>query len=256
MMNFRPIFKREVKVYFGSPIAYAVIFMFLLINGFMFAFSAVNPYLRYSGEMMRNPAGADLNYVDHLLMNIFGQISVILLFMLPILTMRLFAEEKKAGTFELLLSYPVRDLDIVIGKYLSAMFMVGLMLALTGVSQVMLWMVDVREPGVVFSGYLGLLLEAAAFISLGLFLSSLTENQVIAAVLGFGSLLLIWIVQLAASGAASPWREILEHISLVAPMQDFARGVVDTRHIAYYLSFIFFFLFLTLRSLESRKWRG
>ena len=248
------IFKRELRVYFTSPIAYAVIFIFLLIAGYFF-YSSVTYFAMISLQAMRNPMVQGLNPAELVLSPMFGNISVVLLLMIPVLTMRLLSEEKKSGTFELLFSYPLRDLDVLLGKYLAALFVVALMIGLTGLYPLIMWGLGAGAWGVTVSGYLGLFLVAGAFLSLGLFVSSLTENQVVAAIVSFGALLLFWVVGWSAS-MAGPLARVLEYVSLLKHLANFARGVIDTADVAYYLCFIFLFLFLTLRSLESKWWRG
>lgn len=255
MINFWAVFKRELKVYFSSPIAYAVIFIFLVVAGYFFA-SSVSYYSLMSYQAARNPYMAQMNFTDMVLSPFFGNVSVIMLLMLPALTMRLFAEEKKSGTYELLFSYPVRETEVLLGKFCAALFVFMVMVGLTGFYQLLLWNMGLAEPGVALSGYLGLFLLGAAFISLGILVSSLTENQIIAAVISFGLLLLFWVIGWSAAAAAPPYSGFFEYISLIKHLVSFAKGVIDTADIAYYLCFTFFFLFLTLRSLESKRWRG
>lgn len=254
MFKFWPIFKRELFVYFRSPIAYAVIVMFLLICGYLFA-SSVLTYSLMSMQAAQSPF-AQLNVIDMVVMPLTGGIGFVMLFMIPILTMRLFAEEKKSGTFELLTSYPLRDVDIVLGKYLACLFVLCVMIAATGVYHLILWALGAGDPGVVFTSYLGLFLVGAAFISAGLFISSLTENQIVAAVMSFGMLLIFWLIGLSASRAGESLKPVLEYLALVGHLVSFSRGVLDTADAAYYLLFTAFFLFMTLRSLESKRWRG
>jgi ABC-2 type transport system permease protein len=255
MSNFWPIFKRELKVYFTSPIAYAMLFIFLVITGYFF-YSNVAYYALVAMQAARNPYTEGVNIIDMVLSPLFGNISVVMLLMLPVLTMRLFSEEKKSGTYELLFSYPLRDTEVLLGKYLAALTVFTLMIGLTGLYQLLLWNLGVAEPGVVLAGYLGLFMAGAAFIALGIFISSLTENQIVAAVISFGLLLLFWVVGWSSSVVGPPFASVFEYISLVTHLMNFAKGLIDTADLAYYLCFIFFFLFLTLRSLESKRWRG
>lgn len=255
MRNFWPVFKRELRVYFTSPIAYAVTTIFLVIAGYFF-YNGLALFSLLSLQASRNPYIDSLNISDMVISPMIGNISIILLLMLPVLTMRLFSEEKKSGTFELLFSYPVRDIEVLLGKYLSALTVVVIMLGLTGLYQLILMYLGVNDDGVMMTGYLGLFLMAAAFIALGLFISSMTENQIVAAVVSFGVLLLFWVVGWSASSTEGQLRAVLEYISLVSHLIGFAKGMINTADIAYYLLFIFLFLFLTLRSLESKRWRG
>ena len=249
------IFKREIKVYFTSPIAYVLAVIFLAITGYLFTGNVLT-YSLASIQAARNPYIEGVNPVDMVLMPLFGNIGFVLLFLLPVLTMRLFAEEKKSGTSELLFCYPVRDIEILAGKYLAALFVTSLMIGLTGLFLLLLWVFGMAEPGVAFSGYLGMFLLAATFLACGIFISSLTENQIVAAVLTLGVLLLLWLVGWSAAKVGPTLSKVFEYISLVQHLINFARGVIDTSDIVYYLCLIFFFLFLTLRSMESRRWRG
>ena len=255
MRNVWAIFKREMKVYFTSPIAYASMVIFLVVAGYFF-YSSVAFYVMGSYQAAQNPFMEGLNVIDLVLSPFFGNICVVMLLMLPALTMRLFAEEKKTGTFELLFSFPVRDAEVLFGKYLAALCVFCIMVGLTALYQLFLWAFGLAEPGVVLSGYLGLFLTGAAFIALGIFISSLTENQIVAAVLSFGVLLLFWVISWSASSLGPPYNSVLEYLSLPRHLINLAKGIVDTADLFYYLCFTALFLFLTLRSLESKRWRG
>lgn len=255
MNNIWAISKRELKVYFSSPIAYSILFIFLVIAGYFF-YSNVAYYALLSFQTVRNPMAGQLNLAEMVLAPMFGNMSVVILLMLPILTMRLLAEEKKSGTFELLFTYPIKDVEVLLGKYFAAMSVFVLMIGATfGYHLILAWF-GVSEWGVVFSGYVGILLAGAAFIALGLFVSSLTENQIVAAVVSFGMLLIFWVIGWSAMAAGPPYDKYLEHLSLLSHMINFSQGVINTVDVVYYLSFILLFLFLTLRSLESKRWRG
>ena len=255
MNNFWAVFKREFRAYFTSPMAYAVIVIFLLIAGYLF-YSGMSYYAIISIEAMRNPRMAGLNVADMVLNPLFSNMSVVMLLMLPTLTMRLFAEEKKSGTFELLFTYPMRDVEVLLGKYGAALAVFAIMLALTGVYQIILVSMGKIATGVVVSGYLGLLLLGASFLALGVLVSAMTENQIVAAVISFGCLLLLWLVGWSSSLIQTDLGKVLAHLSLIEHFSNFARGLIDTVDLVYYASFIFFFLFLTLRTLESKRWRG
>ena len=255
MRNIWAIFRRELNVYFTSPIAYAIIFIFLIVSGYFF-YSSVAYYVMVSFQAARNPFVEGLNLVDMVISPLLGNMSVILLLMLPVTTMRLFAEEKKSGSIELLFSFPVRDMEVLLGKYLAALAVFTVMAGLTLLHQVVLWGMGVGAPGVVLAGYVGVFLMGAAFIALGVFVSSLTENQIVAAVVSFGLLILFWIIGFSSSMVGRGMGRVLEYVSLTRHVVGFARGVIDTADVAYYLCFTALFLFLTLRSLESKRWRG
>jgi ABC-2 type transport system permease protein len=205
---------------------------------------------------MNPQMGRDLNVTDAVLRPLFSNVSVILLLLIPLVTMRLFAEERRSGTIELLLTYPVRDGAVLVGKYLAAFTMYGVMLAGTLAYPIMLLSFTRVEWGPLLTGYLGLLLMGAMFLAVGLFASSLTENQVVAAIITFGVLLMFWIIGWTAEFAGGPLGTVLTHLSILEHNDTFAKGVLDTKDIIYYVNFTALALFLALRSLESRRWSG
>jgi ABC-2 type transport system permease protein len=256
MSSFWPIFKKELRSYFVSPIAYVVMVMFLAIAGYFF-YSSFAFFTFLGFQAMSNPMMArNLNVTEGVLRPLYGNLGVILLFIMPLLTMRLFAEEKKQGTIELLLTYPVRDLAAVLAKFAACLAVYLLMLGLTALYPVLLVIFARPEVGPILSGYLGLFLLGAAFIALGALASSLTENQIVAAAISFGALLILWVLgwssQFAGSGAG--W--LLSHLSLLEHFDSFPKGIIATQDVIFYLNFLVFCLFLTLRSLESHRWRG
>jgi ABC-2 type transport system permease protein len=250
------IFKKELSVTFSSPIFYAGTFIFLLLSGYFF-YSNAAVFSLLSFQARGNPFLSEkLNLSDMLVTPLFGQLSIVLLLMLPLLTMRTYAEEKKLGTIELLFTYPVSDLAVLSGKFLACIFILLTMLSGTIPSLLLLESFGNLDWGVIFSGYLGVVLMGASFIALGIFMSSLTENQIIAAVLSFGFLLLFWLIGWAKVIAGPEFGPVLEQISLVVHLDGFIRGLIDTRDVVFYLIFMSFWLFLTLRVLNSRFWRG
>ncbi|MBI3752689.1 MAG: ABC transporter permease subunit [Deltaproteobacteria bacterium] len=259
MRNFFLIFKKEFKSYFASPIAYVVITMFLILSGYFF-YNTLALFSTISFQATLNPMLAKqvglLNITESVVRPLFGNISVILLLIVPLLTMRLFSEEKKSGTIELLLTYPITDMEVLLGKFLACMAVFAIMIALTILYPLMIIAFGQPETGPIITGYIGLLLVGASFVSLGIFASSLTENQIIAATVAFGLLLLFWMISFSASLAGQTLGDVLLYISLTAHLDGLAKGVIDTEDIVYYLIFITLFLFLTLRILESKKWRG
>jgi ABC-2 type transport system permease protein len=177
---------------------------------------------------------------------------------MPLVTMRLFAEERRSGTIELLLTYPVRDGAVLVGKYLAALTLYGTMIAATlAYPAIVLWVARANvEWGPLLTGYIGLLLMGGMFLAVGLLASSLTENQIVAAVVTFGVLLIFWIIGWTAEFATGTLGVVLTHLSILEHNDTFAKGVLDTKDIIYYLNFTFLALFLALRSLESRRWNG
>jgi ABC-2 type transport system permease protein len=250
------VFKKELAVTFASPIFYAAMFIFLVLSGY-FIYSNTAYFNLLSLQAASNPYLSErLNLTDMVMKPFFGDLAIILLLMLPLITMRIYAEEKKSGTMELLFTYPLSDAAALAGKFAATMLVVFTMLAGTIPHLVILEILGNLEWGVVISGYLGVVFLGGSFVSLGIFTSSLTENQIVAAVISFGALLLFWIIGWGAGMAGPSMAVILKHVSLVSHLESFLQGLIDTRDIVFYLVFTFFWLFLTLRILNSRFWRG
>ena len=255
-MRIWPIFKKEMRLYFTSPVAYVIMTIFLVIAGYFF-YSIFAFFSLASMQSAMNPAMArDMNVTDNVMRPLFSNVSVILLLLMPLVTMRLFAEERRSGTIELLLTYPVRDGAVLIGKYLSALALYTLMLTLTLLYPAMLGYFARVEWGPLVTGYLGLLLMGSTFLAVGIFASSLTENQIIASITTFGVLLIFWVLGWSADYAGGTWGKLLTHLSILEHYDSFAKGVLDTKDVIYYLDFTILALFLTLRSLEARRWKG
>ncbi len=255
-MKVWPIFKKEMLLYFTSPVAYVVFTIFLLIVGYFF-YSIFAFFSMASMQAAMNPAFArDLNVTDGVMRPLFSNVSVILLLLMPIVTMRLFAEERKSGTIELLLTYPVRDGAVLVGKYLAAFALYGVMLAATLLYPAIVLYFARLEWGPLLTGYLGLVLLGGTFLAVGLLSSSLTENQIVAAISTFGVLLILWVINWSADYAGGLTGKILSHLSIIEHFESFSRGVLDSRDVIYYVNFMILALFLTLRSLEARRWSG
>ncbi|MCX5878076.1 MAG: ABC transporter permease subunit [Deltaproteobacteria bacterium] len=256
MRGIMAVFKKEMTVTFSSPIFYAATFIFMVVSGYFFYTNAMIYTIR-SFQAGQNPFLAErLNLSDFVVKPFFGDMAIVLLLMLPLITMRAYAEEKKMGTIELLFTYPISDGAVLAGKFAASMFTLLTMLVGSLLPLILLETFAHLDWGLILSGYLGILLLGASFIALGLFTSSLTENQIIAAVLSFGAFLLFWIIGWAKSFAGPPLGSILEHISIVVHLDSFVRGLIDSRDLVFYLVFIFFWLFVTLRFLNTRFWRG
>jgi ABC-2 type transport system permease protein len=237
LRNTLAIAQRELKSYFVSPVAYVVTAFFLLVAGYLF--SAI---LLQSSE-------ATLRYLH-------SNLSVIWLFVTPFLTMRLLAEEQRTGTIELLLTSPVREFEVVLGKYLGALAFLFFMLAFTLYYPALIYLLQGSpDVGPMAAGYLGILLQAGAFLAVGLLASSLTDNQMISAILSFAVLLVMWLADAVANNLGSPAREIFRYVSITQHFQDFPRGVIDTTHLVFFLSVVAGCLLLTMLSLQTRRWR-
>lgn len=237
MRNTLAIAERELKSYFVSPIAYVVTALFLLISGYLFS------------VILLNTNEASLRYL-------ISNLSVIWLFITPALTMRLLAEEARSGTIELLLTNPVRDVEVILGKYLGALGFLLFMLAFTLFYPALLFMFGSPDRGPMVAGYLGVLLQAAAFLAVGLMASSLTQNQIVAAVLTFAILLIMWLSESVANFVGRPVGDVMRYLSVTSHFQDFSRGVIDTTHVIYFLSVVAAALFIAFLSLQARRWRA
>jgi ABC-2 type transport system permease protein len=252
--NILAIAHKELKSYFASPIAYIVIGFSAILFGWFF----VN--LLYYFDRMSLQAGVGqggpVNVNEMLISPLFLNVSVILLFTLPLVTMRTYAEEKRSGTIELLLTAPLTDIQIVIGKFLGGLVLYAAMLAATVFHLAFLFVFGNPEWRPVATGYLGLLLMGGCFLSLGLFVSSLTKNQIVAGMITFALFLMFWVINWLASFTGPTTQAVLNYLSITEHLNDFTRGVIDTKHLVYYLSFIAFSLFLTVRAVDSERWRG
>jgi len=229
------IASKEFKSYLASPMAYVVTGIFLVATGFFFSISP-STYMETS-------------------INGFLQAGVILLLLFaPLLTMRLLAEERKLGTIELLLTAPVRDSEVILGKFLGSLGILTVMLALTLYYPLLLIIFGDPDIGPIVTGYLGLLLLGYTALAIGIFASSLTSNQIVAAVVAIGILFALYFVGFAANFLPEALGEVIGYFSLSYYFPDFMRGIIDTRGIIYYLSITILFIFLAIRSLENSRW--
>lgn len=255
MKNIWAICKKEIKTYFTSPIAYVVITVFLVLIGFFF-YSLIWWFNSQSLQMAQNQYYyQQLNINQMVYSPLFHNMSIILLLMVPLLTMRLFSEEKKRQTDELLFTCPISVNQIILGKYFASLFVLLVMLSLTGILSIFVFSYGNPELAPILSGYLGLFLVGAAFLSVGIFFSSLTENQIVSAILTFGALLLFWILNWASYSAGGMWKSVLNYLSFFQHFDEMTRGILDTTDVVYYFSFIFLGLFLTHSVIQSRRWR-
>ncbi|RLB40534.1 MAG: ABC transporter permease [Deltaproteobacteria bacterium] len=250
------VFRKEIYSIFASPIFYAASFIFFVVAGYFFYSNALY-FSILSFQATRDPFLSErLNLTNMVVTPFFGDLSIILLLMLPLITMRLYSEERRSGTIELLFTYPLSDVGTLLGKYLATLLVLVIMVAGTLPYMALLESFASLDWGIVFSGYVGIFLLGAGFIALGIFTSALTENQIVAAVLSFGALLLFWALVWAKSYLGPLGGRIVELISIVTHLEPFTKGLVDTRHVAYYLVFTFFWLFMTIQFLKTRYWRG
>jgi ABC-2 type transport system permease protein len=252
--NITAIAGKELRGYFGSPIAWVMMGLFAVIFGWFY-----NVYLNFFVQSaMRAQFGAPpmQNVNNDMIRPLLQNASVLILFLLPMVTMRTYSEEKRSGTIELLLTSPVTDVEIILGKFLGAVGLYGGLLLVTAAYVAILFGLGSPEWRPVLSGYLGLLLLGACFISVGLFISSTTKNQMVAGAATFVVALMFWIISWFADSSGPTTAAVLNYLSVTQHFDDFGKGVIDTKHIVFYLSFIAFGLFLTLKSVDSERWRG
>ena len=255
MNNIVAIAQKEIRSYFASPIAYVVIGFFALMFGF-FYYTLLGLFIEQGMRMMGMQGGPTQNVNEQMIRPLFLNASVLLLFVLPMITMRTYSEEKRSGTIELLLTAPLTDFHIIMGKFLGAMALYAAMLAVTLVHVGVLFAFGRPEWIPIATGYLGLLLMGGCFISVGLLISSFTRNQIVAVMATFAVFLLLWVINWAGPLTGPRTQAVLDYLSITNHLDDFTRGIVDTKHLVYYLSFIVFGLFLTARSVDSERWRG
>src|SRR6185437_8013595 len=257
MGNIAAIARKELKSYFNSPIGYVLIGAFALLFGYFFiavlAFF-VRQSMQVSQFSMGGGGGANVN--EQMIRPLLLNTSVLVLFIMPMVTMRTYAEEKRSGTIELLLTSPVTDFQIVMGKFLGAMALYCTMLAVTLFHLAVLYLYGRPEWKPILTSYLGLVLFGGCFISVGLFISSLSKNQIVAGAVTFSVFLLLWVITWIGSFTGPTGDKLTSYLSIVDHFDDFTKGVIDTTHLIYYLSFITFGLFLTAKSVDTERWRG
>jgi ABC-2 type transport system permease protein len=251
--NIAPIYFRELKSLFYSPVAWLVLFAYFMLAGIFWAMTVSN-YASMSMYASMRP-GTEMKIVDYMLLPYFGNVTVTFIFLLPLVSMRFFSEEKKSGTIELLFTYPLSDSDIVLGKWFATLTLLAAMLLPT-----LLWFAVIAGKtslpwAIVLCGLTSNFLMGACFLSVGLLTSSLTENQVIAAALSFGSILFLFVIGWMDSLVSGLIKTLLEQISVTSHFQDLIKGVINLKDISYFVLFTALMLFGTLRVLESKSWR-
>jgi ABC-2 type transport system permease protein len=252
--NVLAIAGKELRSYFASPMAYIIIGLFALLFGWFF-FVYLTVFVQQSQRMMMM-GGGNVNVNEQMIRGVLQNAAVIILFVMPMITMRTYSEEKRSGTIELLLTSPVTDLEIILGKFLGAMALFAAMLFVTMIDIAILFRLGNPEWRPVVAGYLGLFLMGGCFIAVGLLISSLTKNQIVAAFITFAVFLMLWVINWMADSSGPTGRAILSFLSITDHFDDFTKGIIDTKHVVYYLSFITFGLFLTAKSVDSERWRG
>jgi gliding motility-associated transport system permease protein len=255
MRNVIVIFKKELKSYFASPIAYLLLTIFAVIFGFFF-YTATRFFVMQGMQMQMMGRGMPMDVNEYVIRPLLTNASVIGLFLIPMITMRLYAEEKRSGTIELLMTSPVRDLEIVLGKWLAALVLYTSILGVSGFNMAILFAFGRPDWKPILVGFLGLLLQGGCLLAIGIFISTMTRNQIIAGGATFAVCLMLWVLDWVSAYDQSAWAKVISYLSVVTHFEPFSKGVIDSKDIVFYLSMIFFGLFLTVRSVESLRWRS
>lgn len=257
MKNILVIAGKEIRSLFVSPIAYVVLTGFLVLGGWFFfnVLFRFNYLLTVYTGLQNFPAAQGLNLNEHVIAPLLHHLTIVLVLMVPLITMRTFAEEKRSGTYELLLTSPLTVSQIVMGKFAGCVSFLLIMVLLSAVYPGILFLYGNPEVGILASGYLGLFLLGVVFVSIGLLTSSLTENQIVAGVTCFVILLLLYVLSWPAESAAAWLGPVLEYLSVIEHFGEMVKGLIDTRDIVYFSSLVLLALFLTHRSVEASRWR-
>ena len=261
MKGILAIFRREMGSYFVSPIAYIVIGLFLLVTGYLFSGTLADVIQGVMQMQMRAAQSGsppqDIDVPSYVVRGFVGTLAFMTLLLTPMMTMGVYAEERRRGTMEMLMTSPITELQIVLGKYLASLCFYVVMLAPTLVYHFVMGMFS--DPPlqwkIIWASYLGVFLLGAMLLALGSFISSLTENQIVAVIATFVLFILLWVMNAGANSASESYGDVLKYFSILQHYQDFAQGVIDTTNVIFYLSGIVLGLFLTLRSLDSMRWR-
>ena len=255
MRNILLICRKELKSYFASPIAYLLMAFFGLIFGFGF-YTATRDMVRFSFQAQMMGQQQTMNVNEQIIRPLLGFASTIALFLIPMITMRTFAEEKRSGTIELLLTSPIKDIEIIIGKWLGAMllFICVLGMSMLNIGMLFIWGKPDLKP--VLIAYLGLILQGGCLLAVGVFISTTTRNQIIAGGVTFFVCLLLWLLSWFTAFDSSATAKVINYLSIVTHFENFSKGVLDLKDVVFYLSMIFFSLFITSRAMESLRWRA
>jgi len=255
MRNIWIICRKELYSYFTSPVAYLLLTMFAIIFGFFF-WNSVGYFNMMSLESQMRGQSFPMSVNEYVIRPLLSNISVIGLFFIPMISMRLFAEEKRTGTIELLATSPIRDIEVIVGKWLAALMLYAVLLLFTAANFAFLFKYGNPDWRPLAIGYLGLLLQAGGLLAVGTFISTLTKNQIIAGAGTFAACLMLWVLEWVAGYETAPWAKVLAYCSVITHYESFGKGVLDSKDAIYYVSLIFLGLFLSSRSLESLRWRS
>jgi ABC-2 type transport system permease protein len=247
------LFKKEAQSYFSSPLAYVLIGLFSLISGIMF----FNLLVTYSDGIQAIPQNMTetISFVDEVVLRLFANINFLFLVFIPLITMRLFSEEKRQDTLEIFWLSPVRDWQVILAKGLAALSLIIAMLIMTGLFPLIIWGIGVQDLSILFSAYLSVILNACAYISLGLFCSSISGNQIIAALLSILGIMFLWMITWGGNlNSNFLVAEIFNYLGISSHFERVLRGVIGTQDIIYYVSFVSLFGIFTAKSLDRRNW--
>jgi len=255
MRNILIICRKELRSYFSSPIAYLLLTMFALIFGYFF-WSSLGEFVYVGMESQMRGQTYPMNINEMIIRPLLFNAGILGLFFIPMITMRLFAEEKRSGTIELLATSPIRDAEIIIGKWLAALSLYACILLVTALNFAFLFRYGKPDWKPLAIGYLGLLLQAGALLAIGTFISTLTKNQIIAGAATFGVCLLLWVLGWVSGYETATWAQVMAYMSIINHFESFAKGVLDSKDAIFYVTVIFLGLFFTARSMESLRWRS
>jgi ABC-2 type transport system permease protein len=245
--------KKELRTFFKSPMAYIIAGLFAAITGYVF----YNLLISFVENTQNIPGQykTKLDFINAVIIQLFSNINLFLLFFCPILTMRMFAEEKKESTIDLYFSAPVKDYELVLGKFFATIIMGCFLLSITLIYPVILWSIQASDFSFIISGYLGLFLNMTSYLALGLFASSLTSNQIVASVISYVGIMGFWVISWASQISTNYiYSEFFKYIAIVRHFEMFVKGITSTSDLVFYFSFIFVWIFLTKKVIESRNW--
>ncbi len=257
MRNILAIAGKELRAYFHSPIAYLVLAIYSILCGFFF-YSITATFVIESFRMQMGGGGMPpINLNEMIIRQLFqGILTVIMaLFLLPVVSMRLYAEEKRTGTMELLLTSPLTDLEIIIGKFLGAMALYMVIVLLTFLDIGLLFLYGNPEPKPLIANAIGYILFGGALLALGMWVSSFTKNQIIAAVVAAALFLILYVLDWVSAFSSSTFGRVASYLALPTHFENFTKGVIDSSDLIYFLSVIVVGIFLTARSVEAMKGR-
>lgn len=246
MRAFLALLGKELQGFFVLPLVYFVAAVFLALSGYYF-YTNLNAFITF---------GFGESIVEHLWQRLYADVVRVVITVIPLITMRVYAEEKSLGTIELLYTAPVRDFQILAAKFLACMSVFVVIVGSTALYPYLIWRIQPFDPSQLFAIYLGLLLLISAMVSIGIWLSSLTETQLIAAMFTYGAILLLWNLSWNEAAVPGEWLGFVSQLCAYDHFEPFARGVVDLKDVAYYLAIVTFSGWMTMRSMESRQWRG